>query len=157
MNEGTGHFCTDEKSMTICIKIQSGELSGTSDIVLLPPIVIKNVLPAFMELQQQLTQQQMKEMSLEEIQRNLLIHKSQEKAFYNIPVQSDSKSDKYYISLKIRVDGFEQLMWTSIILKEGEAFAEREIDLKDSDNLTVTIGIKFKYLNAGFAMTFFAY
>jgi hypothetical protein len=48
-------------------------------------------------------------------------------------------------------------MWTSIILKEGEAFAEREIDLKDSDNLTVTIGIKFKYLNAGFAMTFFAY
>lgn len=48
-------------------------------------------------------------------------------------------------------------MWTSIILKEGETDAERTVDLRDFDDLTVTIGIKFKYLNAGFAMTFFAY
>lgn len=75
---------TDANFMTVCIKVQSGELSHTSDIVFLPPIVIKNVLPCLMELQYQ-SPIALDKMQLDDYDLNIFtIEKSQSKAFYRI-------------------------------------------------------------------------
>lgn len=47
---GTGYFLTsaDVPELCTCIKRQSGEINGTTDFVLVPPVTFKNFLPGAM-------------------------------------------------------------------------------------------------------------
>ncbi len=51
-NEGTGHFLStiDSPFLTTCIKRQSGQINGTVDLALLPPLTIKNCLPCALNI-----------------------------------------------------------------------------------------------------------
>ena len=63
----------------------SAELVGCSDIVLLPPLMIKNCLPSFLQVKATATERD-EESSLLKLQnesgKRYKVEKSQEKAFY---------------------------------------------------------------------------
>ena len=52
LNNGPGVIVTgkEEESLSTCIKRQTGELNGTTDIVLLPTLTIKNCLPCYLQI-----------------------------------------------------------------------------------------------------------
>ena len=52
LNNGPGIFVPgkDEESLCTCIKRQNGELNGTTDLVLLPSLIIKNCLPCYLQI-----------------------------------------------------------------------------------------------------------
>jgi hypothetical protein len=51
-DEGTGHYLStiDLPFVTTCIKRESGQINGTTDFTLVPPLTIKNCLPCALKI-----------------------------------------------------------------------------------------------------------
>ena len=64
LNNGPGEFVTgpEADSLCVCIKRQPGELYGTTDLVFLPPLSVKNALPCDIQIKRKKRQTEIAEL-----------------------------------------------------------------------------------------------
>ena len=100
LNHGNGRYTF--------IKKQAADLKKAFDITLLPPLVIKNALPTFIEIK---GKQTMNPRLSETESQAFQLEKGEEKHFHVFNYSGDNQNE---IHLKFRISGF---MWTPLKYK----------------------------------------
>ena len=156
LNNGPGTFVAgkDDNSLCTCIKRQPGELNGTTDLVLLPTIIIKNCLPCYLQIKR--TKRHSDENTAKLLEANedetqiYNVDKSEEKQFYTFTSSGNSTE----VHFKFRVDGF---IWSEQISLNFNRAEEIEVEIHDRHFDTLKIGMRVQLQNAGYQVTFFAH
>ena len=131
LNNGPGYFVSgiEEESLCACIKRQSGELNGTTDLVLLPSLTIKNCLPCSLEIKRmkQIPEDaSLRRMENEEEDTQIyFVDKSEEKQFHTFKSNTDRPHE---VQFQFRVDGF---LWSDQIQLEYYRVEELDVEILD--------------------------
>ena len=155
LNNGPGIIVTGkgEESLGACIKRQKGELNGTTDLVLLPTLTIKNCLPCYLQIKRTKfrTDDTVKLMEANEETCIYNVDKSEEKQFHTFTNSTNSSTE---VQFKFRVDGF---IWSEQISLNYNRVEEVEVEIHDRNFDTLKIGMRVQLQDAGYQVTFFAH
>jgi len=135
MNGGIPIFMTNEAydGLCTCFKKQPGNLTGTTDLCLLPPIIIKNALPCFMQVmgkheprgEQSAGRNTAMRLSVDETQKEFTLEKSEEVHFHGFTYNPYNNTE---FLLKFRADGF---MWTDYVSFNFKQTDEIDLEIAD--------------------------
>ena len=110
LNQGPGEFVSGPEADSLCVAIkrQNGELFGTTDLVFLPTLSVKNALPCNMRIKRRKRFSDQDELiqrtsHQQEEKTSYSVMKSEQKDFYTFDGCGDNGNE---ISLQIDVDGF---------------------------------------------------
>jgi hypothetical protein len=122
-----------------------GEIKETFDLVLLPPVSIKNCLPCTIEVNTHTKE--------DEDHHTYSFNKEDEKHFHNMSYQGSRKDE---ITFRLRVSGY---VWSVIILKKSLAIEEEDrlTKIRDIDGNFIDICIRIMHTKAGYQLIIYAY
>ena len=142
------------------IRKQSGDIKDTYDLVLLPPISIKNCLPCSFEVMTSHDEDgvlkhenPVKENYLNEQSGTYHFEKEDQKHFHNMGYYGLHKDE---IGFKFKVNGY---MWTQVLLKKRQSTEQEDklIKVRDIDGIVTELCLRIMHTKAGYQLIFYAY
>eukprot|EP00347_Sterkiella_histriomuscorum_P018285 403346093 len=147
LDEGKGVILDHQNGFYSYLTKKSGDIQESFDIVILPPISIKNALPTVIEVMGVIKGKETKDLD----DQIFSFIKGEEKHFHIYTFQGD-KGDE--LNLKVRMAGFN---WAMLTIKKRDIFLEdKEFTIRDLEGNNLQLQMRISSKSAGINLIFYA-